>query len=89
MKCANCGNEDPALFCEEENTIFCVKCCHRTLKDSGESDLVVCPNCGELKDRMAYYCRWCGASCREKKNSEDPKALRTRIKHLLSGGSRA
>lgn len=42
MKCANCGNEDALTFWDEEDTIYCSVCFHRTRKDTGEDNLIEC-----------------------------------------------
>ena len=62
LKCANCGNSDPRMLCDEDDTIYCKVCCHRTRKSDGEDDLIVCPVCHHLKDRKAAYCQWCNNS---------------------------
>lgn len=59
MKCANCGNADERLLTDEGDTIYCAKCYHRTLKETGEDDVVECPFCHRMRDRKAMYCRWC------------------------------
>ncbi len=61
MKCANCGNEDPNTLFDEDDTFYCSKCHHRTLVETGEDDLIVFPHCGQMRDRKAYYCRWCNS----------------------------
>jgi hypothetical protein len=62
MKCANCRNEDERFLWDEGDTIYCSLCHLRTNKDSGDLDLVECPNCGKLKDRKAWSCPHCGGS---------------------------
>lgn len=62
MKCANCGNEDERTLWDEGDTVYCSKCAYRTSIETGEDDLVVCPHCGEPRDRKAYYCRNCGTA---------------------------
>ena len=62
MKCANCGNEDQAFLFDEEDTIYCSKCGHRTRKNDGEEDSVQCPYCHRMRDKKAMYCRYCNAS---------------------------
>ena len=61
MNCAHCG---AAIRPEhiEDGLGFCVVCNHRTRVSDGEDDLVICPSCGQLRDRTAFQCRWCGAS---------------------------
>lgn len=59
MKCAHCGNNDTRLLCDEGDTILCQKCYHRTLKLTGEDDLVECPYCHQMRDRKAMYCKNC------------------------------
>ena len=60
MKCANCGNDDKRILWDDGDTIYCSNCCHRTLKETGEDDLVECPCCGYERDRTALYCFNCG-----------------------------
>ena len=36
MKCANCGNTNESSLWDEDDTIYCSLCHHRTSKDSGE-----------------------------------------------------
>ena len=62
MKCANCGEEDLEWLHDEGDTIFCTRCYHRTRKDNGEDDLVVCPVCHHMRDRKAIHCMWCNSS---------------------------
>ena len=62
MRCANCGNEDPRTLHDDDDTIFCSICYHRTRKDDGEDDLVLCPVCHHMRDRKAYNCMWCGST---------------------------
>lgn len=61
-KCANCGNTDENTLWDEDDTIFCSRCCHRTSKETRQDDLVVCPYCHRMRDRKAMYCRWCNDS---------------------------
>ena len=61
-KCANCGNTDKNTLWDEEDTIYCSKCCHRTSKATGEDDVVECPYCHRMRDRKAMYCRHCNDS---------------------------
>lgn len=60
MVCANCGNDNPKTLFDEDDTFYCSKCTHRTLKATGKDDLVECPYCLYMRDRKAFYCRWCG-----------------------------
>lgn len=60
MKCSNCGNNDERILLDEEDTIYCSNCCHRTSKETGKDDLVECPCCGYERDRKALYCFHCG-----------------------------
>ena len=60
MKCANCGNDDERMLWDEGDTIYCSSCRHRTLKETGDDDLVECPCCGYERDRKALYCFHCG-----------------------------
>ena len=62
MECANCGNTNPKTLWNEGDTIYCSECCHRTRVSDGKDDLVRCPYCGELRDRKAMVCMWCGSS---------------------------
>ena len=61
FKCANCGNDNQESLFDEDDTFYCSKCAHRTRIDNGEDDSVICPCCGELRDRKAAYCRNCMA----------------------------
>lgn len=58
-KCANCGNSNESTLWDEGDTIYCSLCYHRTNKENGEDDLVECPYCHRMRDRKAYYCRYC------------------------------
>ncbi len=60
MKCAYCGNEDPNTLWDEDDTIYCSKCAHRTNSETGLEDLVECPYCHGMRDSKAFYCRSCG-----------------------------
>lgn len=62
LKCANCGNTDSNSLWDEEETIYCSKCCHRTRKDTGEDDLVECPVCHHMRDRTASNCMCCNST---------------------------
>ena len=55
MKCAECGNQNSDYLWDEEDTIYCSNCHSRTLKATGELDLVTCPDCGEMRDRKGFY----------------------------------
>ena len=70
-KCANCGNTDNSTLWDEDDTIYCSKCCHRTAKSTGEDDLVECPFCHRMRDRKAYYCRYCNDSTWELSTPEE------------------
>lgn len=59
MICAYCGNTDTDTLWDEDDAFYCSKCYSRTLFESGELDLIPCPECGKLKDRKAYYCPYC------------------------------
>ena len=59
MRCADCGNEDENTLWDEGGTIYCSRCTHRTRTSDGEEDLVECPQCHEMRDSKAYYCRHC------------------------------
>lgn len=65
MKCANCGNENPKKLWDDDDTIYCSECCHRTVKETRQDDLIECPYCKRLRDRKAYQCLWCGHSLNE------------------------
>jgi len=65
MKCANCENEDTRTLWNEDDTIYCSKCCHRTSVDTEEDDVVECPYCHRMRDRKAMYCRYCNDSAWE------------------------
>lgn len=71
MKCANCGNTDENTLWDEGDTIYCSNCCHRTLKETGEDDLVECPYCHRMRDRKAMYCCWCNDSTWEPSTQEE------------------
>ncbi|MDY3846221.1 MAG: hypothetical protein SOZ62_04880 [Eubacteriales bacterium] len=71
MKCANCGNTNESSLWDEDDTIYCSLCHHRTSKDSGEDDLVECPYCHRMRDRKAYYCRYCNDSTWEVSSPEE------------------
>ena len=62
IKCANCGNTNDTALWDEGDTIYCSACQHRTLKETGEDNVVECPYCHRMRDRKAYYCRYCGDS---------------------------
>lgn len=62
MRFANCGNTDENNLWDEGDTIYCSKCAHRTLVNTGEDDVVECPHCHRMRDRKAMYCRWCNDS---------------------------
>lgn len=61
MKCANCGEENPEWLHDEDDTIYCSRCCHHTRKDNGEDDVVPCPVCLHMRDRTATHCMWCNS----------------------------
>lgn len=62
MKCANCGNTNESTLWDEDDTIYCSVCHHRTNKENGKDDIVECPYCHRMRDRKAYYCRYCNDS---------------------------
>ena len=62
MKCANCGNTNQSTLFDEEQTIYCSICQHRTDKKNGRDNSVMCPVCHDLRDPKAVYCRWCNDS---------------------------
>lgn len=62
IKCANCGEENPEWLHDEGDTVYCLRCLHRTRKDNGEDDLVVCPVCHHMRDRKAVHCMWCNSA---------------------------
>lgn len=80
IKCANCGNTDERFLWDEDDTILCSKCYHRTLKSTGRDDLVKCPCCGEMRDRKASYCRHCGHSWGVKISGKDKHDARKSVK---------
>ena len=43
MKCANCGNDNPKDLFDDGDAVYCNICCHRTRKDTGLDDVVICP----------------------------------------------
>ena len=59
MKCAYCGNTEKEWLWDEDDTFYCSLCSSRTLYENGELDLVECPDCHQLRDRKAFYCRHC------------------------------
>ncbi len=71
MKCANCGNTDENTLWDEDDTVYCSRCCHRTSKETGEDDLVECPYCHRMRDRKAMYCRWCNDSTWQASTQEE------------------
>ncbi|MCD7771528.1 MAG: hypothetical protein LUH23_05525 [Oscillospiraceae bacterium] len=71
MKCAHCGNTDENSLFDEKEEIYCSKCHHRTLKSTGEDDLVECPFCHRMRDRKAMYCRWCNDSAWQPSTQEE------------------
>lgn len=62
MKCANCGNDNPKNLFDDGDTVYCNICCHRTRKDTGLDDVVICPVCHHMRDRKAMYCLWCNSA---------------------------
>lgn len=62
MKCANCGNKDPKTLHDEEETLYCSVCAHRTRKTDFQDDSVQCPYCHRMRDKSAMYCRFCNVS---------------------------
>ena len=70
-RCSNCGNSDSNTLWDEDDTIYCSKCCHRTLKSTGEDDLVECPFCHRMRDRKALYCRHCNDSTWKESTPEE------------------
>ncbi len=73
MKCANCGNTNPSTLYDEGNTIYCSICTHRTIKSTGEDDLIICPICHHPRDRKAAYCMWCNGPITGEYDSEAEK----------------
>ena len=71
MRCANCGNTDEKTLWDEGDTIYCSKCTHRTLIETGEDDVVECPYCHRMRDRKAMYCRWCNDSTWEPSTQDE------------------
>ncbi len=70
-KCANCGNKDPMYLSDENDTVYCMKCYHRTRKTDGKDDAVECPYCHRLRDRKAFTCRVCNAQGWDKSNKKE------------------
>lgn len=62
LHCAHCGNSDERFLVDEGDTLYCKKCAKRTLKATGEKDVVECPYCHRMRDRKAYYCWYCNDS---------------------------
>ena len=77
MKCANCDNTDTNTLWDEGDTIYCSKCCHRTRKEDGEDDLVLCPVCHHMRDRKALYCMWCNSAWGSDEYNSDSEDLAT------------
>ena len=73
MKCANCGNTNPNSLHDEGDTIYCSLCTHRTIKSTGEDDLIICPICHHPRDRKAAYCMWCNGPISGEYDSEEEK----------------
>lgn len=71
MKCSHCGNTIESSLWDESDTIYCSLCHHRTSKESGDDDLVECPYCHRMRDRKAYYCRYCNDSTWTNSNAEE------------------
>ena len=82
MKCANCGNTNESTLWDEEDTIYCSVCHHRTNKENGEDDLVECPYCHRMRDRKAYYCRYCNDSTWEPSTPKEFKEIDTDLKEM-------
>ena len=62
MRCAYCGNTDKHTLFDEDDTIHCSLCNHRTRKDNGKDNSVKCPYCHRMRDKKAMYCRYCNDS---------------------------
>ena len=71
FKCANCGNTEEESLYDDGETVYCSICCHRTLKSTGKDDLVECPFCHRMRDRTAYYCRYCNDTTWELSSPEE------------------
>ena len=82
MKCANCGNTNESTLWDEDDTIYCSVCHHRTNKENGEDDLVECPYCHRMRDRKAYYCRYCNDSTWEPSTPKEFKEIDTDLKEM-------
>lgn len=82
MKCANCGNTNESTLWDEDDTIYCSVCHHRTNKENGEEDLVECPYCHRMRDRKAYYCRYCNDSTWRQSSSKEFKEIDNDLKEM-------
>ena len=82
MKCANCGNINESTLWDEDDTIYCSVCHHRTNKANGKDDLVECPYCHRMRDRKAYYCCYCNDSTWEPSTPKEFKEIDTDLKEM-------
>ena len=82
MKCANCGNTNESTLWDEDDTIYCSICNHRTNKENGEDDIVECPYCHRMRDRKAYYCRYCNDSTWIPSTPEEFKEIDNNLKEM-------
>lgn len=71
ISCANCGNTNQSSLWDENDTVYCSVCHHRTSKLTGEDDVVECPYCHRMRDRKAMYCRHCNDSAWEPSTPEE------------------
>jgi len=82
MRCANCGNTDPRSLWNEDDTIHCSVCHHRTSKATGEDDVVECPYCHRMRDRKAMYCRHCNDATWQPSTTEEFAEIDSILKGL-------
>lgn len=82
MKCANCGNTDKRTLWDEDDTIHCSLCHHRTRKDNLKDDLVKCPYCHRMRDRKAMYCRYCNDATWKPSTTKEFKEVDKILKDL-------
>ncbi len=81
-RCAYCGNTDNKTLFDEDDTFYCSKCTHRTRKDNGKDDVVKCPYCHRMRDRKAYYCRYCNDTNRKPSTRKEFKEIDELLKSL-------
>ena len=81
-KCANCGNRDSRYLVDEDDTVYCQKCYHRTRKSDGKDDVVECPYCHRLRDRKAYTCRSCNSQGWDKSSKKEFEEIDKLLKKM-------